>query len=243
MSQTKIDLPHSPEGVWRQNSSEEISKKEALSFISSIYDSISTSVSSGNSLVDVFPLFAKRHSFDPSAKKNAGFLGWVDWGNTVSSFQSPLFSLSKNTLSKPVLTEYGYHLIFVDEVGFSDYYFYHDSLYKDLSYKVGLKTLSFDSLRAQSLSFDSLLIKNSFFSVDHDFAKTVFNYIVSKKQKERLVSNKYSLVSWLEGFEEPGHLLQYNKHHYGVGWLINKLKKTPSTRVPSLRSYLDISAF
>ena len=220
-----------------------LSKEEAFSLISSIYDSISTSVSSGASLVDVFPGFAFKHSFDPSAKQNSGLIGWVDWGNTVSSFQSPLFSLLKNTLSKPVLTEYGYHLIFAEDIGFSDYYFYYDSLYTDLSYKVGLRSLSFDSLRAESLAFDSLIIKESGFKINVSFSKDLYNYIVSKKQKERLVSNKYSLVAWLETFNKKGVLLQYKKGVFGVGWLINKLKKTPSTRVPSFREYSDFSLF
>ena len=220
-----------------------LSQKEALVLISSIYDSISVSVASGAALIDVFPSFAFQHSFDPSAKQNSGLIGWVDWGNTVSDFQTPLFDLSKNTLSKPILTEYGYHLIFVEDVGFSDYYFYYDSLYSDLSYKVGLRSLSFDSLRSQSLSFDSLIIKEGNLSINSSFSEKVYNYIVSKKQKERLVSNKYSLVAWLENFEEAGVLLQYKGKNFGVGWLINKLKKTPSTRVPSLKEYLDFFLF
>jgi len=226
-----------------KNTNSPLSQEEALLLISSVYDSVLVSLSSGLSLLDVFPAFAKQHSFDPSVQQNGGLVGWVDWGNTVSRFQTPLFALPKMVLSKPVLTEYGYHLMFVEEVGFSDYCFYWDSLYVDLSYKVGLRTLSFDSLRAQSLSFDSLRIKNGLFNINSSFSKKVYNYIVSKKQKERLVSNKYSLVAWLEAFDVDGILLQHSGNSFGVGWLINKLKKTPSTRVPSLRDYSDFSSF
>ena len=59
-------------------------------------------------------------SIDPSVKKNLGFLGWVPWGRTVMSFQEPLFSLDIGVVSSPVLTPYGFHLIFLEKRGLSD---------------------------------------------------------------------------------------------------------------------------
>ena len=60
---------------------------------------------------DVFKKYAINYSIDPSVQNNFGFLGWVPWGRTVMSFQEPLFKLKNLVLSKPIHTEYGYHLI------------------------------------------------------------------------------------------------------------------------------------
>jgi len=60
-----------------------------------------------------FAELAKKYSDDPSAKKNGGDLGWVGWGRTTGVFQEAAFQLKSGEVSVPVLTDFGYHLIFV----------------------------------------------------------------------------------------------------------------------------------
>ena len=134
-----------------------LSQEEALVLADSLFLKIQTAaIDSG--LIKAFSLFATKHSIDPSAKKNGGYLGWVPWGRTVMSFQRPLFESNQNVLLGPILTEYGYHLILKTGVRNSDFYFFNEKNYSDLIYKVGQNTLNFDSLRVASSGFDSLLI-------------------------------------------------------------------------------------
>ena len=218
-------------------------KKEGLDRALLFRKNIVDSVDNGGVLKDVFSFFASKHSYDPSAKSNGGFLGWVDWGSTVSAFQNPVFLLQKGELSVPILTDYGYHLVFVEDFGLSDYYFYKKPFYKDLAYKVGMRSLSFDSLRQLSSSFDSLTVLESGADIETSFSKKVFDYIFLKKEKERLVSSKYSLLDWLDVFKESGVLLTYNDKKYGLNWLVNKIKNLPSTRIPVFVDYSSFLSF
>ena len=224
-------------------SASELSKEESFELISFIKNSILDSLNKGGVLEDVFSFYAKKFSHDPSAKQNGGFLGLVDWGQTVDSFQKPVFSLNKNSLSDILLTEYGYHLSFVDSFAYSDYYFYSQPYYDDLAYKVGMRSLSFDSLRQKSSVFDSTLLNDSDFFINFDFSEKLFDHIVLKKKKERLVSSKYSLIEWVESFNLSGFLVSYNKKLFGVNWFLNKLSHIPSSRVPSFVNYQDFSLF
>jgi parvulin-like peptidyl-prolyl isomerase len=57
-----------------------------------------------------FAALAKRESQDPGSKDQGGKLT-VSRGQTVPAFDKTAFSLAVNALSKPVKTEYGYHII------------------------------------------------------------------------------------------------------------------------------------
>jgi parvulin-like peptidyl-prolyl isomerase len=57
-----------------------------------------------------FAALAKKHSQDPSSKSQGGKLT-VSKGQTVPAFDKAAFSLAKNALSKPVKTQYGWHII------------------------------------------------------------------------------------------------------------------------------------
>jgi parvulin-like peptidyl-prolyl isomerase len=57
-----------------------------------------------------FAKLAKRYSKDPGSAANGGKLT-VSKGQTVPEFDKTAFSLKKGELSKPVKTQYGYHII------------------------------------------------------------------------------------------------------------------------------------
>ena len=220
-----------------------INQDQAIKLITTLKNSISDSLSSGKDLRKIFSTVAFQFSDDPSAKTNKGNLGWVDWGNTVSSFQNPVFNLNKNSLSDPILTDYGYHLVFVENFSNSNYFYYPVKIYNDLAYKVGMRTLDFDSLRLKSSAFDSLLLKEAAFSINKVFAVDVFDFILEKKQKERLVSNKYSLIEWLQSYEKTGVLVTYNEKVFGLNWLLNIISNIPSTRIPRFAEFKDFESF
>jgi parvulin-like peptidyl-prolyl isomerase len=57
-----------------------------------------------------FAALAKKHSQDPGSKANGGKLT-IARGQTVAPFDKAAFSLAVGTVSKPVKTEFGFHLI------------------------------------------------------------------------------------------------------------------------------------
>jgi foldase protein PrsA len=57
-----------------------------------------------------FAALAKKYSLDPGSKDNGGKLT-ITRGQTVAPFDTTAFLLTTNQISKPVKTQYGYHVI------------------------------------------------------------------------------------------------------------------------------------
>lgn len=62
-----------------------------------------------------FAELAKQHSEDPGSKTNGGDLGFFERGKMVPEFEEAAFALKPKTVSEPVKTSFGYHLIYVEE--------------------------------------------------------------------------------------------------------------------------------
>ncbi len=60
---------------------------------------------------DSFSIMAEKHSEDPATRKNGGSLGWVKRGSLVKSFETAAFTSALNTITNPIETEFGFHLI------------------------------------------------------------------------------------------------------------------------------------
>jgi len=63
-----------------------------------------------------FAQLAREQSDDPGSKSEGGDLGWVRRGLMTPKFEDSLFSLTQGAVSEPVETEFGWHLIRLDEV-------------------------------------------------------------------------------------------------------------------------------
>lgn len=63
-----------------------------------------------------FAELAKTYSQDPGSGSQGGDLGWVQPGDMVEAFNDALFSMEVGTVSEPVETQFGWHLIQVNEV-------------------------------------------------------------------------------------------------------------------------------
>ncbi|MCB0282241.1 MAG: peptidylprolyl isomerase [Calditrichae bacterium] len=55
------------------------------------------------------------YSDDSTVKQNQGDLGYITWGQMVDAFQEKAFSLPVGEISDPVLSEFGYHIIKVED--------------------------------------------------------------------------------------------------------------------------------
>ncbi len=73
-----------------------------------------------------FEAVAKEFSDDPGSADLGGDLGWAEPGLFVPEFDKVLFALEVNELSEPVKTEFGYHLIRLDELKEGEQQAYQD---------------------------------------------------------------------------------------------------------------------
>lgn len=63
-----------------------------------------------------FSALAKQHSQDPGSAVAGGDLGWVALGDMVKPFEQSLFDMDKGAVSAVVKTQFGYHLIKLDDI-------------------------------------------------------------------------------------------------------------------------------
>jgi len=81
------------------------SESDALDLINRIRDNLTE---------DNFKEMAKEYSEGPSSV-NGGELGWFSKGMMVKPFEDSVFSLKKGQISEPVKTQFGYHLILLED--------------------------------------------------------------------------------------------------------------------------------
>ncbi len=84
-------------------------KKEAKAKADDIYAQL---VKNPKSFADL----AKKHSQDPGSAASGGDLGFFSRGMMVKPFEEAAFKAAKGELLKPVLSDFGYHIILVTEV-------------------------------------------------------------------------------------------------------------------------------
>jgi len=63
-----------------------------------------------------FAALAQQYSQDPGSAKNGGDLGWAERGAFVAPFADALFGMKVGEIKGPVKTQFGYHIIRLDEV-------------------------------------------------------------------------------------------------------------------------------
>ncbi|GGY19331.1 peptidylprolyl isomerase [Rhodanobacter panaciterrae] len=63
-----------------------------------------------------FAKLAEQDSQDLGSKRQGGDLGWLEKGVTDPAFDTALFALQKDQISKPVLSSDGYHIIWLRDV-------------------------------------------------------------------------------------------------------------------------------
>ena len=69
-----------------------------------------------------FATVAKEYSTDKASAEKGGELGWFTVGSMVQEFSDAAYALKLNTISEPVKSEYGYHIIEVtDKRAIKDY--------------------------------------------------------------------------------------------------------------------------
>src|ERR1700733_14276396 len=62
------------------------------------------------------PSWSRKFPPSPGSATRGGDLGWADKATYVASFADALFSMQPGEISDPVKTQYGYHVIRLDEI-------------------------------------------------------------------------------------------------------------------------------
>jgi hypothetical protein len=209
------------------------SKEEAEGLANELYSRLV----GGDSFVDL----ALQLSDDPSVNKNNGDLGWLSWGQTIPVFQKAAFSLEVGGVSPPVLTDFGFHLIYLEEEKKS-HFFYMDSLgYLSRCRELSINGIPLPVKRAAAEAYDEAVLAG---------AGVVFNVpsilkIVQKMNKETeknavLSGGKKNTLSLLKEMEDIGVVCVYKGYGYGVRWFASHLGGLPSSRLPSLNSMEEV---
>src|SRR5262249_3832436 len=85
-----------------------------------------------------FAQLARENSTDEATAKDGGELGWVTRDMMVSSFSDALFAMAPGAISDPVKTDFGMHIIQLEEVRGGEvrpYEEVHDDLAQELRQK------------------------------------------------------------------------------------------------------------
>ena len=78
-----------------------------------IVSDLSKKISTKNNFVSI----AKKYSKDETTKDNGGLLGWINTDTyQVEELSSVIKNIPENTCSTPILTDFGYHLLWIDEI-------------------------------------------------------------------------------------------------------------------------------
>ena len=140
------------------NTKKYIVEERLLSHILIAYDSARTQNPVSRSIDDAFLLArqikkdldnganfidqAIKYSEDPTVFQNEGKLDWITWGRTIPAFQNEAFLLKKGEYSHPVLTDFGYHVIFCEDIRSSKYASLGKEELEDVIYIVARNSIS-----------------------------------------------------------------------------------------------------
>ena len=188
-----------------------------------------------------FDEYVLKYSDDPSAKKNNGNIGWLSWGRTVPEFQSVAFSLDVNSISKPILTDFGFHIIRLEEKRNSQASLLDSLSYIALCTEKAISGVPLDKKRLAAEKYDLKTVVESGLVFNNNSLLAIYEHIVKENKKNRIVaSGKKNLIKILSSIESSGVVCVFEKKGYGVKWFANHFSRLPSTRIPSIESVEDL---
>ena len=179
---------------------------------------------------DSFSVLAEKYSDDPGVKENFGEVGWVEWGATVPVFQAAAFSLKPRTLSSPVLTDFGYHLILVSDSRPSDLQYMDDDEYENLIINITKNSIR-DLLKPAAIKYDQKMLEEYGVVFNVDVIQKILKFY-DHYQKNSVHSGAVGSSSFLESLDRLGPVCVYNKKGYGTKWFARRLNYVPPSRQP-----------
>ncbi len=181
----------------RQNASS-FEERRAKTRIDSIYAALQGGAS--------FETLAEKCSADKGSAANGGLLPWIEKRQTVKAFEDIAFSLEVGQVSKPFLSEFGYHIVKL--VGKQDFFPY-DSLKSDLYDYVDAKRIR------ERIENDSLQLTGSLMPV----ASPVMTPLQREFYEGLLLHYVSNAMAWRKAEQDERALKTfYAEHKKDYGW-------------------------
>ena len=191
---------------------------------------ISKELKNGENFVD----YAIKYSEDPTVFQNEGKLDWITWGRTIPTFQNEAFSLKKGEYSSPILTDFGYHIIFCEDIRPSEYALLSKEEIDEISYVISRNTIS-NQLPDAAKEYDSMQMENYNLKYNDSALNMVLKSIEQQINKNK-VSGQYklNLVDLFGQLNNVGVVAMFDDKGYGIKWFAERLRMLPTGRHPQI---------
>ena len=210
------------------------SSKEALSLIKTIKDSLKSTENS-------FGYFSKTYSDDPSAPRNEGVLGWLQWGVTPMNFQSSVWSLNLGEVSDVIETEYGFHLVVVDSIRSSEFSIYDSDSYEYAVQRSSLVSVR-DLLKDASFAYDREILSERVITHEKQ-VDILFNQMLESKQELSNLGQNFDFTDFIKNLDLSSVLFSVDKKLYGLKWFLPQVSQFPRSKIPDFTSTQDLVNF
>tara|TARA_A100001011_G_scaffold248418_2_gene256700 strand:+ start:2275 stop:3972 length:1698 start_codon:yes stop_codon:yes gene_type:complete len=208
--------------------------EQALSLIKTIKDSLE--------LTDLsFGYFSKTHSDDPSAPRNEGVLGWLQWGVTPMNFQSSVWSLGLGEISNIIETEYGFHLVVVDSIRSSEFSSYDLDSYEYAVQRSSLVSVR-DLLKDASLAYDREVLSERVVVYDRQI-NILFEQMLESKKELSSLGQGFDFAGFIKSLDLSGVLFSVDGKLYGPKWFLPQISQFPKSKIPDFASSQELISF
>ena len=210
------------------------SSKEALSLIKTIKDSLKSTENS-------FGYFSKTYSDDPSAPRNEGVLGWLQWGDTPMNFQSSVWSLNLGEVSDVIETEYGFHLVVVDSIRSSEFSIYDSDSYEYAVQRSSLVSVR-DLLKDASFAYDKEILSERVITYEKQ-VDILFNQMLESKKELLSLGKSFDFTDFIKNLDLGSVLFSVDGKLYGLKWFLPQVSQFPKSKIPDFTSSQDLVSF
>tara|TARA_Y100001935_G_scaffold240762_1_gene229568 strand:+ start:365 stop:2059 length:1695 start_codon:yes stop_codon:yes gene_type:complete len=208
--------------------------KEALYLIKTIKDSLKSTESS-------FGYFSKTYSDDPSAPRNEGVLGWLQWGVTPMNFQSSVWSLNLGEVSDIIETEYGFHLVVVDSIRSSEFSIYDSDSYEYAVQRSSLVSVR-DLLKDASLAYDREVLSERVIMYEKQ-VDILFNQMLESKKELLSLGQSFNFTDFIRNLNLSSVLFSVDGKLYGLKWFLPQVSQFPKSKIPDFTSSQELISF
>jgi len=191
---------------------------------------ISKELNNGADFID----YAIKYSEDQTVFQNKGKLDWISWGRTVPAFQEEAFVLKKGGYSRPVLTDFGYHVIFCEDIRPSEYATLNHASLDEIVYAVSRNSIS-NQLNEEAKKYDNAQFEKYNLKYNNESLNLILKEI-QKQTSQNKVSGQYKidLIDLFNDMTGVGVVTMFDNNGYGIKWFAERLKMIPSSRHPQI---------
>lgn len=174
-----------------------------------------------------FAELAKEKSIDPRTKTKGGDLGYFGWGRMVSPFQDTAWAMKPGTISKPVQTKFGWHIIKLEDRRRSKLKSYDEE-------KKGLRGRMINQKsRELSQEYVASLQEKANIQLDPNAVQVVLNKFLAKKQAPEDFTEE----------EKKMTLVTFRGGSWTIEDFLAEQSKVPSMYRPRLKNPDDLRNF